>query len=163
MSSKWVTNNRKPVEGPGLLGTAWLAGIEVILLTNDSDWLSITLHSLQLCPANIWASHLDIWIIFFRAVSHWGQALLRIAFFSLGQEPQDWLRACSHIVEACLQLPRSRLADPGDGEMGSPGGHNLESSKKVICLWSPNTQFPEYISETIREKKFTFLVMARPR
>jgi hypothetical protein len=121
MSSEWVTNNRKPVEGPALLGMAWLAATEVILWTNAPDWLSETPHSLQQYPTNIWASHLDMWIIFFRAVSHWDQALLRIAFFYWIKKLRDWLQACSHI-EACLQLPRNGLAGPGDGGMGSPRG-----------------------------------------
>lgn len=130
MSSKWVTNNRKPAEEPVVLGTAWLAGTEVILLTNDPDWLSVTLHSLKQCPATVWGSHLDMWIIFFRAVSHWGQALPRIAFFLLGQEPQGWLWACSHIVEMCLQLPRSRLAGPGDGGMVHQGAVTWRAQRR---------------------------------
>ena len=162
MSSEWVTNNRKPMEGPGLWGAAWLAGIEVILLTNDPDWLSVTLHSLQQCPANIWASHLDIWVIFFRAVSHWGQALLRIEFFLSGQKPQGWLLACSHIVEACLQLPRSWLA-LGMGKWVHQGAITWRAHRKwfVSDVLTPSSQ---NISETSKEKwKMLHLIHCQSR
>lgn len=153
------------MEGSGLQQTAWLAGIEIMLLANDPDWLSVTLHSLQQCPANIWASHLDMWIIFFRAVSHWGQALLRIVFFLLGQEPPGWLWASSHIVEECLQLPRSRLSGPGDGEMGSSGAITWRSPGGDLSLMfqHPVPRIHLWNYQGGKKKKIAFLVSASLR